>query len=215
MPIRESQKGQCPHCKTPNRFEAAISNQGLNMTSNLIIHDQNNRQVELRMCRCTNCGKVIIFFDDSMIYPIGASRPHCPQQVPEDIASDYTEACLVESYSKKAATALARRCLQNILHNQGIIKKNLNDEIDEAIKKLPTYLGRAIDAVRTIGNFATHPIKYEHTSEIVEVEEGEAEWTLNVLEQLFDFYYVAPDELEVKRQSLNVKLKAAGKPELK
>jgi len=121
----------------------------------------------------------------------------------------------VESYSQKAAAALARRCLQNLLHDQGIRKKNLNEEIAEAIIKLPSHLSQAIDAVRTIGNFAAHPIKYEHTGEIVEVESGEAEWSLDVLEQLFDFYYVAPKQLEAKRQALNQKLKEAGKPPLK
>ena len=59
------------------------------------------------------------------------------------------------------------------------------------------------------------PIKYQHTGEIVEVESGEAEWSLDVLEQLFDFYYVAPKNLEAKGQALNEKLKEAGKPPLK
>lgn len=150
-----------------------------------------------------------------MIYPLGTTRPPCPSEVPEAIAQDYKEACLVEQYSKKAAAALARRCLQTMLHDQGIKKKDLNQEIEEAITKLPSHLSEAIDAIRHIGNFAAHPIKYQHTGEIVEVESGEAEWSLDVLEQLFDFYYVAPKNLVLKRKALNKKLKEAGKPLLK
>ena len=215
MSIAVNQKGICPHCKTPNRFEQARTSKGQDFTSWHILNGPQNKQTILRTCRCTNCGEVIIFFDNKMIYPLGATRPPCPAEVPDPIAKDYQEACLVESYSQKAAAALARRCLQNLLHDQGIKKKNLNEEIDEAITTLPSHLGQAIDAIRTIGNFAAHPIKFQHTGEIVEVESGEAEWSLDVLEQLFDFYYVAPKNLEAKRQALNDKLKEAGKPPLK
>ena len=73
----------------------------------------------------------------------------------------------------------------------------------------------AIDAIRTIGNFAAHPIKSTNTGDIVDIEDGETEWILDVLEQLFDFYYVQPARTQVKRNVLNTKLVAAGKEELK
>lgn len=216
MPIVVNQKGICPHCKTPNRFEKATDPScTLVFTLQKIINGPQDKPSLLQMCRCTNCSEVIIFFKGNMIYPLGATRPPCPSEVPGSIANDYKEACLVEQYSKKAAAALARRCLQNVLHDQGIKKKDLNQEIDEAITKLPSHLSEAIDAIRHIGNFATHPIKYQHTGEIVEVESGEAEWSLDVLEQLFDFYYVSPKKLELKREELNKKLQDAGKPPLK
>jgi hypothetical protein len=215
MPIAKNEKGTCPHCKTPNRFEYARYSNGQMIDGFDIFNGPKNDSALMQFCRCTNCGEVIIFFKYKMIYPLGATRPPCPAAVPDPIAKDYKEASLVESYSQKAAAALARRCLQNLLHDQGITKKNLNDEIEEAMTRLPSHLNGAIDAVRTIGNFAAHPIKYEHTGEIIEVEPGEAEWSLDVLEQLFDFYYVAPTELEAKRTALNEKLKQAGKPPLK
>ena len=43
----------------------------------------------------------------------------------------------------------------------------------------------------------------------------EAEWLLETLEGLFDFYFVQPAELKGKRDALNKKLKEAGKPQLK
>lgn len=81
--------------------------------------------------------------------------------------------------------------------------------------QLPSFLAEGIDAVRNLGNFAAHPIKSKNTGEIVEVEEGEAEWLLDVLEGLFDFYFVQPAALREKREQLNRKLKDAGKPEMK
>lgn len=217
MTIEVDQTDICPHCKTANRFEYVKDSLGHVVNLNSLI-GKNECRYSLELCRCTNCADIIIFFNETMIYPLGATRPPCPSEVEtadKNVADDYGEACLVEQYSKKATAALARRCLQNMLHSQGIKKRDLNEEIDEAMTKLPSHLSTAIDAIRTIGNFASHPIKYQNTGEIVEVEKGEAEWTLDVLEQLFDFYYVAPKKIKDKRDELNKKLQAAGKPNLK
>jgi len=217
MTIEVNETAICPHCKTANRFEGVGDNFGRSLSTYTLV-GKNDGHYSLRLCRCANCGDIILFFDEKMIYPPGATRPPCPNEVEtvnKDVADDYKEACLVEQYSKKAASALARRCLQNMLHDKGIKKRDLNEEIDEVMKTLPSHLSAAIDAIRTIGNFAAHPIKYQNTGEIIEVEQGEAEWSLDVLEQLFDFYYVAPSRINDKRDELNKKLQAAGKPDLK
>ncbi|MGD1090046.1 MAG: hypothetical protein ABR955_15180 [Verrucomicrobiota bacterium] len=72
-----------------------------------------------------------------------------------------------------------------------------------------------MDAIRIVGNFAAHPIKSKASGEIIEVETGEAEWNLDVLESMFDFYFTQPALLKKKRDALNAKLKEAGKPEMK
>lgn len=63
--------------------------------------------------------------------------------------------------------------------------------------------------------FAAHPNKSLSTGAIVDVEPGEAEWMLDVLEGLFDFYFVQPDILQKKKDALNKKLADAGKPPMK
>jgi len=146
------------------------------------------------------------------------TRDLCPQEVPNGIKEDYLEACLVLADSPKASAALSRRCLQNLLIDAESVKqKNLYDQIQEVIDsgKLPSQIAEAIDAVRNIGNFAAHPIKSKNTGEIVQVEPEEAEWNLDVLEALFDFYYVQPAKLQSKRDELNKKLKDSGKPPMK
>jgi hypothetical protein len=72
-----------------------------------------------------------------------------------------------------------------------------------------------VDAVRNIGNFAAHPIKATATGEVLPVEPGEAEWNLDVLEALFDFFFVQPAVIKRKRDALNKKLASAGKPPVK
>jgi hypothetical protein len=92
---------------------------------------------------------------------------------------------------------------------------DLGQEIGDVMKTLPTYLADSIDAIRNIGNFAAHPNKSTNTNEIVDVEPGEAEWCLDVLEGLFDFYFVQPAQLQRKRAALDQKLTDAGKPPMK
>lgn len=151
-----------------------------------------------------------------LVYPRATSRAPIDKNVPDEFADDYREATLVLGDSPKASSALSRRCLQHLLREKaGVSHSNLSGEIDEAMKGLPSHLSGAIDAVRTIGNFAAHPIKGERTGEVVDVEPGEAEWNLDTLEGLFDHYFTQPKLLEAKREALNAKLADAGKPELK
>jgi hypothetical protein len=147
-----------------------------------------------------------------------AARAPLPTVVPSQFAEDYTEACLTIADSPKASAALSRRCLQNLLREHaGVKPSNLDNEIAQVLSSgaLPTYLAGAIDAVRVSGNFAAHPIKSTNTGEIIDVEPEEAEWLLDTLEGLFDFYFVQPALLQQKRDALNQKLNAAGKPPLK
>jgi hypothetical protein len=131
------------------------------------------------------------------------------EDIPEGYVQNYYKASRLLEISPEASAALSRRCLQELLEDKGNIKKgNLFDEIQELInsKQLPSYLANAIDAIRKIGRFAAHPLKSTSTGQILEVEPGEAEWALDVLEKLFDFYYVMPSELERQKKALDAKL---------
>lgn len=183
----------------------------------------------LRYCMCPTCDRTIIqlgkhhkqlgiFVYAQLVRPKAVSRAPLPSEVPPEFADDYKEACLVFADSLKASAALSRRCLQNLLKEKANTKKkDLVDQIQEVLdsKSLPGYLAESLDVVRNIGNFATHPIKSKSTGKIVKVEPGEAEWNLDVLEGLFDFYFVQPHKLQEKREKLNQKLKDVGKPPMK
>jgi hypothetical protein len=152
------------------------------------------------------------------VNPLTSSRAPVPPEVDEKFASDYKESCLILTFSPKASAALSRRCLQNILRDKaGVKKSDLSKEIQQLIdsNSIPSHIAESIDAVRNIGNFAAHPIKSTSTGEIVEIETGEAEWLLDVLEALFDFYFVQPAIFKAKKNALNKKLAEAGKPPMK
>jgi hypothetical protein len=176
-------------------------------------------------CQCSSCQRFVFrlaspggTFHERVIWPKAPARATLPKIVDEKFAGDYREACLVLADSPKASAALSRRCLQMILREKAGIKPgSLNSEIDGILnsKSLGSNLAGAIDAVRVIGNFAAHPLKSTNTGEIIDVEPGEAEWLLDTLEKLFDFYFVEPDLLAKKRADIDLKLKDAGKPPLK
>ena len=127
------------------------------------------------------------------------------------------EACKVLTCSPKASAALSRRCRQTILRDKaGTISKDLTDQIEEVINatKVPVHIAEDLETVRSIGNFDAHPMKSTTAGVITDVEPGEAEWNLDVLESLFDFFFVQPAAAAKRKANLNRKLKDAGKREL-
>lgn len=152
----------------------------------------------------------------AIVYPRWASRP-IPAEVEGSFGAVFQEANAVLADSPRASAALSRRLVQQIIREKaGITRRDLATELEDLLKTgVPSYLADAVDGVRHIGNFAAHPIKSTNTGEIVDVEPGEAEWLLDVVEGLFDFYFVQPAILARKRDELNKKLAEAGKPPMK
>jgi len=225
---------KCPHCLV--EFHAKV--EWLNLGKD----KEGNWAIEKYPCPNPDCGKFIVYLVQgdvvysqpasggkyfSHIHPInkrflvnpkGSNRAPVPPEVPLDFTEDYTEACLVLPDSPKASAALSRRCLQHILREKaGVKPSNLADEIQEVLDKnlLPSYIADIVDAVRNVGNFAAHPTKSKQTGEIIDVEDGEAELNLDVIEALFDFYFVNPALIAKKKAAINQKLQDAGKPPMK
>jgi hypothetical protein len=151
-----------------------------------------------------------------LLYPRGMSREPLDPAVPDKFAKDYTEACNVLDVSPKASAALSRRIVQHVLRECAKVKApNLDQEIQQVLGTVPTHIAQSLDAVRTVGNFAAHPIKSTSSGEVVDVLPGEAEWNLDTVEALFDHYFVQPAKTAAKRAALNKKLQDVGKPPLK
>lgn len=164
----------------------------------------------------------------SIIYPTnGSIRRNVPSEVPSSLADDFQEAAAVLELSPKASAALSRRCLERVLSDKLL---SLRDSADKPTSKKPTLedlIGKAssklglsqslvnqLHEIRVLGNFAVHTIKDTHSGEIVEVEPGEAEAMLDLLERLFDEVFVKPEGDRKRRAGINDKLIAAGKPPL-
>jgi len=208
---------RCPHCRNSFHGQEARTSLG---------GDRDSDQMFVDHQICPSCGRrfaVLLRFKDGvpateLFYPKATLRGPLSADVPAEFGRDYMEACLVFGDSPKASAALSRRCLQLLLRQKaGVKPQDLSREIDEllASKQLPAHLAEAVDAIRAVGNFAAHPIKSTSTGSIVDVEPVEAEWLLDVLEGLFDFYFVLPAATQRKKDAVNKKLADAGKPALK
>jgi hypothetical protein len=182
-----------------------------------------------RSADCPRCGDVTIQiarFDHAgnrledwrQAYPIGANRGPVPPEVPAKMAEDYIEACNVLPISAKASAALSRRCLQNMLHAHGYKARDLAKEIDLLLgvadpkTALPPRLRETVDSIRNFGNFSAHPVDDKTTLQVIDVEPHEAEWCLEIIEELFEHFYVGPAVTKAKKAALDAKLAAAGKP---
>jgi hypothetical protein len=194
----------CPECQ---RFVIALLQTGK-------MPSMPGQQPQRQISETSSTGGKVTF-----VYPKAMSRSPLSSEVPKEFAQDYLEACLVLADSEKASAALSRRSVQHLLREKaaGVKKGDLANEIQQVLdsKQLPTYLADDLDAIRNVGNLAAHPLKSTNTGEIVEVEPHEAEWLLNVLEGLFDFYFVQPAKSKARQNALNAKLKSAGKPPMK
>lgn len=207
-------KACCPHCGRTVQFAKGD-------TDYLHVQDYQT-DYALRWVECPSCDNLVIILihqekgedpQETIIYPLYSQRPPVPPEVPATIKADYEEAAVVLPLSAKGSAALSRRCLQEVLIDAAkATKKNLYDQISEVAPGLPTDVGQMLEELRVIGNFAAHPLKDTNSGAIVEVEPGEAEWNLDVLDELFDFYYVKPAASKRRKDELNQKLIAAGKP---
>jgi len=153
--------------------------------------------------------------EKKQLFPVGSGRMPAVPEVEPQFAEDYNEACLVLPFSPKASAALSRRCLQNIIRiKENIKKKNLMLEIDELISlnKLPSFLSDNLQTIRGFGNIAAHGMEDQVSGQILDVEPEEADFLLDILELMFDFYFVQPAKAAKIRAGLNQKLSSAGKP---
>lgn len=128
-------------------------------------------------------GKKIHLFPDSFARRL-------PDYIPQQIRSDYEEACAIVERSPKAAATLARRCLQGMIRDfWGICKSRLIDEINALQDKVPAAQWAAIDAIRKVGNIGAHMEK--DVNLIVDVTPEEAQTLISMIELLLDKWYVA------------------------
>jgi hypothetical protein len=214
----------CPHnCGiTFDKDSSLVKNQNL-------VREVTHRW-DLRGWRCPSCRGLVLeiqrltenltddgtaapagtVLEQHRIWPLSSRQPAA--EVPADIASDFAEAASVLDLSPRASAAISRRCLQHTLQHLNVSGRDLVKQIDSIKGQLPAHIEDALHALRSIGNFAAHPIKDQLTGAIVDVAPGEAEWMLDVLEQLFDHAYVGPALTQARKAALNQKLQAAGKP---
>lgn len=145
------------------------------------------------------------------LLPESQAKPQ-PPYIPKQIVQDYTEACRIKELSPKASATLSRRCLQGMIRNFwsiAVSSKKLADEIKELENKVSPSEWSAIDAIRSIGNIGAH--MEQDVNLIIDVEPGEAELLIKLIEDLLKDWYVVRHERE-QRSAAIVALAKSKKP---
>lgn len=214
---------RCPHCSTSIRLE-----------SRSYTYQIESDGFRIKDGCCPECKKMIVLLEQGIyqwidgegdLTDVTLSMTLYPKftnitvdtAIPQKYRDDLNEAHAVLSISPKSSAALSRRMLQNILREEyHINKRNLYEEIKEFLElsNIPKRLKDETDVIRHVGNFAAHPEKYRTTGEIVEVETEEAEWLIEVLNDILDFTFVQPQREQDRKDKLNEKLRNMGKPTL-
>ena len=151
--------------------------------------------------------------EDFIALPRWPSDRTVSEDVPDDYRKAFLEAAAILERSAQGSAAISRRLLADILTEQGFAGQELSKQIDAfmADSSAPAFLKPNLDHVREVGNFAVHTQKSTNTGEVIPVEPGEAEWMLEVLDTMFQHYYVAPAKASQQRAAMDAKILEAGR----
>ena len=135
-----------------------------------------------------------------------------PEYIPQPIRNDYYEACAIRDLSPKASATLSRRCLQGMIRDfAGIALRTLDLEIKalrkacddgQAPKGVDVETIDAIDHIRSIGNIGAHMEK--DIGVIVDVDPDEAQQLIDLIEMLFEEWYIARETRRLRHEKLGV-----------
>lgn len=159
--------------------------------------------VKIEFYKCPNCGEYSIFAtgvgekvtDLNMSIRPNSTAKQFPNYIPKALLNDYEEACAIVNLSPKASATLSRRCLQGMIRDFWDIKEsNLAKAIGQLEHKIPVPQWRVIDGVRRIGNIGAHMEK--DINLIVDIEPGEAQKLIKLIEHLLEQWYINRHEQE-------------------
>lgn len=195
----------CPFCDSSfpliddtYRFEKVDFNSlDIRRYSNAFSSVPNAEELELKMFKCPSCSKITVKTTgngaqyrgiETNIYPKSLAKQF-PDYVPQQIRKDYEEAYSIVDLSPKASATLSRRALQGMIRDfYGIQKNSLFDEIEAIEDKINPTEKPVLNNLRQIGNIGAHPEK--DINLIVNIEPGEAEKLLKVIEYFMKSWYV-------------------------
>ncbi|UXB27306.1 DUF4145 domain-containing protein [Stenotrophomonas maltophilia] len=154
-PAFEASAFNCPHCQAyamQTRWDLAYP-QG---------HHKQYYAAEISCLYCSHCHDHSYWLcqgnDAVMLHPTVSTTPPPHADMPKEIAKVYREAAAVASNSYRAAAALLRLALQQLMPYLGEAGGNISRDIASLVSKgLPVRIQQALDLCRVVGNESVHP----------------------------------------------------------
>lgn len=200
----------------------------------LICQNTECRQVIVQITRTENpLNSMTLPKAESWIaLPKKSSIPVVDPLVPSSMKDDYIEAWTILDDSPRMSSVLSRKVLADLLKKYARLTQYvLAQRIDAFVADTqhPSRIRDNLHYLREIGDFSAHtqeqqnaPPKQNATPQsgeqqpdadaaIINVTREEAEWTLKIVADLFDYFVVAPERDRRLRESFDKKIKAAGR----
>lgn len=156
-----------------------------------------------------------------IVYPWGFGSKRAGPDVPEPYRRDFEEAAAILAVSPRMSAVLSRRILADLLEEfAGEDNYRLSNRVENFTKDSghPRRVRENVNILRSIADFGAHTKRdKDDQAVILDVTSEEAEWTLGVVERLFDYFIVEPSKDAAMRDGFNQKRIEAGQnplPEL-
>jgi len=211
----------CPHCNTKTTINSDnFKKSDHNMT---IENSEGERKLisEWIVCPNESCKRITLtntLYEINYNYNVqrydkgklikqwnllpGSFAKSFPNYIPQPLRTDYEESASIIELSPKASATLSRRCLQGIIRDFWNIKKGrLVDEINAIEEKVDPLTWQSIDAIRKVGNIGAHMEK--DINLIIDVEPNEAYLLIQLIELLFEEWYIHRHERELKLKAIS------------
>ncbi len=196
---------------------------------------RNTVTVIIHWLQCQNCQEIVVQIsrtESKQSPPIETwialpKRPNLPpvhQLVIDPFRKDYLEAWTILEDSPRMSAVLSRRLLADLLEKYASLKQfSLAQRIDGFIAdtRHPLWIRQNLHYLREVGDFGAHTQQDKTTTAIatqppadpviINVDKPEAEWTLNIIEDLFEYFVVAPQKDKEMREAIDKKLSDASR----
>jgi hypothetical protein len=185
-------------------------------------HAFHDWQYATAFCPAPKCDKpIILVFNNStgfqlQVFPRDADRARClqrcRQRLPPATSRPATSCRSAPRPQPHSPVAACRTCCTRPVTKTKTWLRRLSAIERNRLKALPLKTHQTIDGIRNFGNFSAHPINDKTTLQVIDVKPHEAEWCLEPIEEVFDHFYVGPALAKAKKDALDAKVAAAGKP---
>jgi len=178
---------------------------------------------EVQILPCPRCRTVNVIYWSWLDHPSASSeKPEprviwprqstkVPSELPEEFHQDYREAWDVLEISPRSSAVLGRRLLERVLEvkfdcKNGSLKMNIKKVIDDPKADLTSALRENLDVIRNTGNFAGHQQKDKNSKQLLDINDAEAKFTLQLVTELIDHVYVRPAQMRQYRKQFEEKV---------
>lgn len=152
----------CPHC------EAYAHQDWQKVKWSVSPHNKAN-PYDSALSKCNRCDEYSFWVNGQLIYPEESPAPLPNEDMPEGVEQHYREARNIVGDSPRAAAALLRLAMEELVKDltgeEQSLYANIGDLLDEG--RIDERMQQALDSVRVVGN------DYVHAGEITSGDDAE------------------------------------------